>query len=42
MQEKLNIERDFSAIEEFIQVSILSGKTERMRKVCQNITKGNN
>ena len=37
MRDKLTVDREYGAIDEFIRVSILSDKQDRMKKVCQNI-----
>ena len=40
MTDKITVERDFKVIEEFVRLSILCGKEERMMKVVQNFIVG--
>jgi hypothetical protein len=40
MTEKVMVERDFRVIEEFVRLSMLCGKEERMKKVVQNFIIG--
>jgi hypothetical protein len=40
MTDKIKIERDFKVIEEFVRLSLLCGKVERMAKVVQNFIVG--
>ena len=40
MTDKITVERDFKVIEEFVRLSMLCGKEERMMKVVQNFIVG--
>lgn len=40
MTEKVMVERDFRVIEEFLRLSMLCGKIERMKKVLKNFIIG--
>ena len=40
MTDKIRSERDFGVIEEFVRLSIICGKEERMKKVVQNFIIG--
>lgn len=40
MSDKIRVERDFKVIEEFVRLSLMSGKVDRMHKVVQNFIIG--